>query len=121
MTHSPPKQVQKAVNALLTKPGVTTPQLRQAIEARAARLSGGDRTPQEIPREIPLDLIEYVDKVISDPHKVTDEDVERLKAAGYSEDAIFEITLCASVGCGMARLERGLRLLERTGDAPPDS
>lgn len=32
--------------------------------------------------------------------------------AGISEDAIFEITLCASVGASLARMDRGLKALE---------
>ena len=50
-------------------------------------------------------------KVTLNAYKITDQDVQRLKEAGYSEDAIFEITLCASVGAGLTRLERGLMVL----------
>jgi alkylhydroperoxidase family enzyme len=44
-------------------------------------------------------------------YKVTDADVEALRHAGYSEDAIFEITLSAALGAGLARLERGIEAL----------
>ena len=104
MKDSYPIKVQKAVDALLTNSGRCTPALRQAIEAYAARLSGGDREAPNIPDE----LVAYVNKVTLHAYKVTDQDVQRLKDAGYSEDAIFEITLCASVGASLARLERGL-------------
>jgi hypothetical protein len=100
--------VQKAVNALLTHEGVCTPELRQAIEAYAANLSGGKRETQPLPPE----LITYVDKVTLYAYKVTDKDVEQLKEAGYSEDAIFEITLCAGVGASLARLELGMMALK---------
>jgi hypothetical protein len=108
MKLSPPLKVQVAVSSLLTKPGVLTPHLRQAIEAHAAKLSGGEREPQQLP----ADLREYVDKVVMSPHQVTENDFERLAEAGYSEDAIFEMTLCASVGAGLARMERGLLALQ---------
>jgi len=103
-----PTKVQKAVEALLTHSGSCTPALRQAIEAHAAHRSGGDRETQALPAE----LMTYVDKVTLHAYKVTDQDVQQLKEAGYSEDAIFEITLCAGVGASLARLERGLEALK---------
>jgi alkylhydroperoxidase family enzyme len=60
---------------------------------------------------VPEELIRYVDKVTKHAYKVTDADVEALRHAGYSEDAIFEITLSAALGAGLARLERGLEAL----------
>ena len=103
-----PSKIQTAVNALLTKSAVSTPALRQRVEAYAARLGGGVRQTQELPAE----LVDYVNKVALYAYKVTDQDVQKLKEAGYSEDAIFEITLCASVGAGLGRLECGLQAME---------
>lgn len=103
-----PAKVQQAVDSLLTSPAISAPALRRAVEGHAARLSGGDREAQEIPAE----LADYVNKVTLHAYEVTDQDVQRLQAAGYSEDSIFEITLCASVGAGLARLESGLRALK---------
>ncbi len=103
-----PSRVQQAVNALLTGPAVSSSQLRQGVEAYAARLSGGVREDATIPDE----LAAFVEKVSRHAYQVTDQDIERLKAAGYSEDAIFELTLCAGVGASLARLERGLAALQ---------
>ncbi|GAB4581742.1 MAG: hypothetical protein Fur0022_44920 [Anaerolineales bacterium] len=103
-----PIKLQKAVETLFTRKGACTPALRQAIEAYAAKKSGADREAQSIPAE----LVNYVDKVTLHAYKVTDEDVQQLRKAGYSEDAIFEITLSASVGASLARLERGMQALE---------
>lgn len=50
-------------------------------------------------------------KVARHAYTVTDGDIAALREAGYSEDAIFEITLSAAVGAGLARLERGLAVL----------
>ncbi|HEY9421873.1 MAG TPA: hypothetical protein VIW92_10710, partial [Thermoanaerobaculia bacterium] len=55
---------------------------------------------------------EYLDTVALHAHRITDEDIQALLRAGYSEDAIFEISAAASVGAGMARLERGLAALK---------
>jgi hypothetical protein len=103
-----PMKVQKAVNALLTNTGMCPPELRRAVEAYTAKLSGGERETQPLPPE----LIPYVDKVALHAYKVTDRDVQQLKEAGYSEDAIFEITLCAGVGASLSRLERGMMALK---------
>jgi hypothetical protein len=43
---------------------------------------------------------------------VTDEDMARLKALGYTEDDLFEITLSAALGAGRTRLECGLVALK---------
>jgi len=110
-------KVRKAVSALLTKPAVCTPELRQSVEAFAERLSAADRETTHIPD----DLVAYVTKVALHAYRVTDEDVQSLKDAGYSEDAIFEITLCASLGTSLARLERGLQALKGVCSATADS
>ena len=39
-----------------------------------------------------------VDKVANQAYRVTDEDVTAVRAAGLSEDQIFEIVVCAAVG-----------------------
>jgi len=44
-------------------------------------------------------------------YKVTDADVEELKAAGHSEDEILEQTVSAAVAAGLLRLEAGLKAL----------
>ena len=48
-------------------------------------------------------------KVRDEPATVTASDVESLKAAGHSEDEIFEITVAAAVGASLRPLEAGLR------------
>jgi hypothetical protein len=54
----------------------------------------------------------YLEKVRSCAYSVTDEDIEALKAAGCSEDEIFEQTVTVSVGEGLRRLDAGMRVLE---------
>jgi alkylhydroperoxidase family enzyme len=62
-------------------------------------------------REAPPEFAVYLDKVRRHAYRVTDEDVEALKHAGYSEDEIFEQTVSAAVAAGLDRLEAGLRVL----------
>jgi alkylhydroperoxidase family enzyme len=108
MTVSYPPKVQKALDALLNNPAKCTPELRQAVEAYAARLGG---SAGEAP-ELPANLVDYVRKVALNAYETTDGDLARLKEAGYSEDEIFEITYCASLGAGLGRMERGLTILK---------
>jgi hypothetical protein len=56
--------------------------------------------------EPPADLAALVDKIRKHAYKVTDEDIAAAKAAGHSEDEIFEITCAAALGVAIARLDR---------------
>lgn len=94
--------------AILESEGVTKPALRRAVFARSAELSGGPAAGAE---EIPENLREYVDAVALHAYRITDEDLKELRRAGHSEDAIFEVSVAAAVGAGLARLERGLGIL----------
>ena len=79
--------------------------MEQQAAIHAGRLSGsGPRLPQE--------LESYVDKVARHAFKVTDADIEALRDSGYSEDAIFELTLSAALGAGIARLERAMAAMK---------
>lgn len=102
-----PPKVKKLLEVFTTYPAETTRELRQTVTAYAARLGGAVRTTEEVPEEI----AGYIDKVTRHAYKVTDEDFLELKSSGYSEDQIFEITLGASLGAGLARLECGLTIL----------
>jgi alkylhydroperoxidase family enzyme len=62
-------------------------------------------------REAPPDFAPYLDKVRKNAYKVTDEDIEALKGAGYAEDVIFEQTVSVAVGAGLERLKAGLEVL----------
>ena len=62
-------------------------------------------------RPAPPDFAPYLDKVRRHAYKVTDRDVEKLRAAGHSEDEIFEQTVSAAVAAGLERLDAGLDAL----------
>ena len=100
---------QRLIEAVFTSPGDTRPSLRRAVEAWSAQPGG---RPISNTDAVPPELVSYVNKVAQHAYKITDEDIEALLKAGYSEDAIFEITLSAALGAGMARLERGLAALK---------
>jgi alkylhydroperoxidase family enzyme len=107
-----PPKVQKLVDSVLHSPAQCSPQLRQDVAGFAATCSGAERAPNPLPEV----LRPYLEKVARYAYKVTDKDVDRLKAAGYSEDELFELTVCAALGSGLARLEKTVALLN--GGAP---
>jgi hypothetical protein len=79
---------------------------------RYAELIGNLRAAAQPDREAPPQFDTYLRTVRSGACAVTDADVEALKAAGYSEDEIFEQTVSAAVSAGLLRLDAGLRALE---------
>jgi alkylhydroperoxidase family enzyme len=62
-------------------------------------------------RQAPPDFAPYLGKVRRNAYEVTDEDIQALKDAGYSEDVIFEQTVSVAVAAGLERLEAGLKVL----------
>jgi len=62
-------------------------------------------------RPAPPELASYLEKVRLHAYKVTDDDVEQLKALGFSEDEIFEHTVSTAVAAGLERLDAGLATL----------
>lgn len=62
-----------------------------------------------------------VDKIAQRAWTVTDADVAATKAAGVSEDDIFELAVCAALGQATRQLEAALAALEaatQSGAAP---
>jgi alkylhydroperoxidase family enzyme len=53
----------------------------------------------------------YLAKVRERAYTVTDADVESLKAAGVSEDEIFEQTVAAAIAQGLRRLDAAMEVI----------
>jgi alkylhydroperoxidase family enzyme len=95
--------------------GTTTPEERERMAAWSGNPDQGPANQQ-----FPEPLATLLNKVARYAYKVTDEDVQALLDAGYSEDAVFEAILSAALGTAVARYERGLAALRATkgaGDA----
>lgn len=98
----------RLVSAVYHGKGVTDQALRGAIKTAVAPGTDGLETDNS---PIPAVLRPYLHKVGRHAYKLTDRDVETLIAEGYSEEAIFELTVSAAVGAGLGRLELGLAAL----------
>ncbi len=103
------EKMRRLADAVLEGPGESDVEVRRAVEALAAELGG---RPLSSLAEAPPILRAYVEKVAKHAYKVTERDIEGLRMAGFSEDAVLEITLCAALGAALARLERGLATLD---------
>jgi hypothetical protein len=115
MTDIPEKHdilYQKLTQVLQTTPGATTPLLRTELVEHAIQAQFAADSRFTLESNLPLDLQTYVTKVRKHAYKVTDEDIAQLHNAGYSEDAIFEITLSIALGAGTKCLISGLTALE---------
>ena len=102
--------------ATLDGGGHTDAALRREVSTYTAVLSQ-DYMPDE--NNIPADLKPFLYKMAQYAYKITDTDFEQLKAT-YSEEELFELTISAAFGAGLARLERGLELLDLDSDFEGD-
>ena len=92
--------VEALIRNVLDGPGLLEPSLRRAAFERGS---------------LPEPLAALVAKIHRHAWQVTDEDVAGARAAGWSEDQLFELIVCASVGASKERLDAGLRALETGG------
>jgi len=53
-----------------------------------------------------------VDKVAKQAYNVTDDDIAAVRLAGFSEDQIFEVVVCAAIGQSTRQYETALAALE---------
>jgi hypothetical protein len=61
--------------------------------------------------ELPEPLGRLVGKVAARSSEVTDADFAAAKAAGFSDDQLFELVICAAVGQSSRQYEAGLAAL----------
>ena len=105
---------QNVVDSILSTPGETPASLRTALAQQPAQLYG---LPVQQEMALPPEIQTYVTKVATNAYKVTDQDIAQLRVDGYSEDAIFEITLSVAAGAGIMCLRQGLEAMEGAKDA----
>jgi hypothetical protein len=66
-------------------------------------------------KEPPANMARFVETVEKNAYKVTDSMVEELRAAGYSEDRIFEASVVIAVRSAAIRLAANDRAIEAAG------
>jgi hypothetical protein len=65
---------------------------------------------------VPEQWRSLVEKVASRSSQITDQDLDMVRTAGYSDDQIFELIVCAAVGEATRQYEAGLAALDRLAD-----
>ena len=92
--------------------------IRQAREALVARILKGGGYASRTQRFAAFNnaglagpVSTLIDKVAKCSYKVTDEDVAAAKAAGLSEDQIFELVVCAAIGQATRQYDTALAAL----------
>jgi AhpD family alkylhydroperoxidase len=80
-------------HAVFDGPGRTDRALREAAGSGAA---------------LPEPWSSYTALVRDASYRITDADIDRLRAAGQSEDEIFEMTGAAAIGAALAEFQRGI-------------
>lgn len=78
----------------------------EGTASRAQRRAAFDNTGFAEP------LNTLIDKVTKQAYRVTDKDIAAAKAAGLSEDQIFEIVVCAAIGQAARQHDTALAALE---------
>jgi hypothetical protein len=93
--------------------------ITRARKAVVTRILEGDGTASHAQRRAAFDnagvaapLHTLIDKVAKCAHTVTDEDIATAVAAGFSDDQIFEIVVCAAVGQATRQYDTAFAALE---------
>jgi hypothetical protein len=92
--------------------------ITQARKALVARILEGDGTASHAQRRAAFDnaglgepLSMLIDKVARHAYNITDEDIAAALSSGLSEDQIFELVVCATVGQATRQYETALAAL----------
>jgi hypothetical protein len=100
-------------------------QLHRELVARV--LEGNGKATAELRRAAfeNADLNEpirtLIEKVANHAYRVTDADVAAVRAAGLSEDEIFEIVICAAVGQASRQYTSALAALASATEETPET
>ena len=102
------EEVDRIAQTFAQADGDTPAALHRSVVAYTAHRFNG----HEPDVDVPTDLVPYLDKVARHAYKITDANVTELQAAGYSDDAIFEVTVGGALGAGMATWQAGLQAID---------
>jgi len=108
-----PTEVDRGRRHLLFAGGVTEPVLRRAVEAFVTAELGLSEL-EESP--VPAALTPYLEKLARHAYRIVDKDVDALRAAGYSDEAIYEITIVGAFGAASVGLGQLFGALYGEGD-----
>ena len=85
--------------------------IERAVEGKGSASSAQRRAAFGNAGVTPEAVRTLIDKVAKHAYKVTDDDVAAAKAAGLSEDQIFELVVCAALGAAKRQYDSALAAL----------
>lgn len=103
-----PDAAQELLRSIREGDGDAPATVRAAAEARVAVTTGAVR-PEQTP--LPPEVGRYVDALGRSGLEVSDNHIAHLKEAGWSEEAIYELTFIAAAGAALGRLEQAWQVL----------
>ena len=113
MSHRYVAEVSRLLSSVLDSPAAAPSATRSAVLQAAKRAVAEPGTPLR-DGSLPPSLLQYVETVARHAYRVTDEDVQKLKNAGHTEEEIFDVTVNAAIGSALYRLECGMAALHGT-------
>jgi alkylhydroperoxidase family enzyme len=91
---------------------------RTAHQTAVTRVLDGDGRASRAERRAAFDnttptepLHGLISKVAKEPTQITDDDIAAVKAAGFNEDQIFELVVCAALGQATRQYQNALAAL----------
>jgi AhpD family alkylhydroperoxidase len=94
-----------------TRDGDAVANLRHAVLEAPATTDPALRTAAATGGPLPEPWRSYATTVREASYKVTDSDIDRLTAAGHTEEEIFEVTVAAAVGAALHSFDAGRRAM----------
>ena len=94
--------------AVFQQPGFISPSERLAIQ----RFVLAQMRNQAESHQLPLAVQTYLTKLVRHAYKITDEDMAGLHAAGYDEEAIFELSFIGALAVGFGQLDQAQQAWE---------
>ena len=89
-------------------------ELRDRVAEAPGKLSPSIRNAALAGSAVPAVAHSYTEKVLRHAYKVTDRDIEDLRAAGWSEDEVYELTVATALNAGVSRLNRVRMVMEES-------
>lgn len=88
----------------------------ERVQSGDGHASVGDRRAAFANADVPAAARALIDKITRTAWKVTDEDVAAAKAAGVSEDQLFELCVCAAMGQSTRQLDAAMAALDEASE-----
>lgn len=85
--------------------------LRRVLEGEG-KASPSDRRAAFENRGLSEPMLQLVEKVAGSAREITEDDINRARQSGRSEDQIFEIVVCASIGQATRQYDAARAALE---------